>query len=108
MAAAGFDVVVGIAMYSIFESVAVAMAKQELDSETPVVLAHRLLLVGGNGVVDTGDSKEWLIARGPLSIPLGLVAAVLCGVGLGCTKLLNKPYRRTLLTFCLGELLMFI
>lgn len=172
MAAAGLDVVVGIAMYSIFESVSVSWAKEQAGpvaagaassaarhllnwaSGSPagaagiaatgsdVVVgamvyaadgstfgaaadgaagsaagglldaaggAVRRLLAGGNGVVDTGSHvTSWLVARGPMSIPLGIAATLLCGVFLGCTKLFNKPLRRTAATFSICQMLMFL
>lgn len=64
MAAAGIDVVCGIAMYSIFEAIAISQAADL-----------------------TGAPAEgpWPIVRGPMSIPLGFLAASIGGLIMGCT-----------------------
>ncbi|KAG1663068.1 hypothetical protein FOA52_011588 [Chlamydomonas sp. UWO 241] len=82
MASAGVDVVVGIAMYAIFQSLAIQEA--------------------------SGDTNEWFIARGPASIGIGAMSAMVGGLVCGCTSFLNTSWARTAVVFSFGQLFMFI
>ena len=82
MAAAGVDVIVGIAMFSIFQSLSMQDA--------------------------SGSDDKWSLARGASSVGLGFAAALVGGLICGCSKVLNKPWARSAAVFTLGQMFMFI
>eukprot|EP00798_Chlamydomonas_sp_ICE-L_P019864 gene19864-26558_t len=82
MAAAGVDVIVGIAMFSIFQSLSMQDA--------------------------SGSDDQWALARGASSVGLGIAAALVGGLICGCSKVLNKPWARSAAVFTLGQMFMFI
>eukprot|EP00798_Chlamydomonas_sp_ICE-L_P019863 gene19862-26557_t len=82
MAAAGVDVIVGIAMFSIFQSLSMQDA--------------------------SGSDDKWSLARGASSVGLGFAAALVGGFICGCTKVFNKPWARSASVFTLGQMFMFI